>query len=357
MDNATLNLLSPGQRLRAEREQRGLQVDDVAQRMRLTPAVIQKLENDEFDGFVSLTYALGYVRNYARILQLDADEMVEQILDAFPHFDGGPVERSLLQTARAQVQAQSRSLMLTNWLIGALLVLVIFWYHGNYLSPSLKEDERIAEAMPLPEVMPPPEPAPKQGATVPQAETGMPESAVEDPAVDDLLVLDADAGVGVDADDTVLTAWMETAQGRFAGEVADDGTGFESMAGSVDRVLDSWEDTFVSRRLEPGPDPMRSSPERAEERAENETRGNGRVWHSLRLEFITMSWVDIADADGEYLLYRLGRPGQTVEMRGLAPLRIRIGNPRGVRLYHDDELVDLLPHAEANKGVANFVLE
>ncbi len=66
----------PGERLRAEREARGISREDVANRLNLTVTFIEALETDDYDRLPEATFVRGYIRNYARELDLPADELV-----------------------------------------------------------------------------------------------------------------------------------------------------------------------------------------------------------------------------------------------------------------------------------------
>jgi cytoskeleton protein RodZ len=59
-----------GAQLTHAREAQGLSVTDVANRLKLTPKQIDALENDQFDS-LGPVFSRGFVRNYARLLQLD----------------------------------------------------------------------------------------------------------------------------------------------------------------------------------------------------------------------------------------------------------------------------------------------
>mgnify|MGYP000379632154 CR=1 FL=1 len=67
----------PGQRLRAEREAQGISQEDVARRLNLTVTFVQALEADEYERLPEATFVRGYIRNYARELELPADELAE----------------------------------------------------------------------------------------------------------------------------------------------------------------------------------------------------------------------------------------------------------------------------------------
>lgn len=63
---------SPGQMLREVREARGLRVDDVVSQLKLSRRQVEALEADAFTELPGLTFVRGFVRNYARLLEIDA---------------------------------------------------------------------------------------------------------------------------------------------------------------------------------------------------------------------------------------------------------------------------------------------
>lgn len=70
-------LIWPGQRLRHAREALNLSQRDVARQLRLNVNLIQALEDNIEADLPGKTYLLGYLRSYARLLNLPADEIIE----------------------------------------------------------------------------------------------------------------------------------------------------------------------------------------------------------------------------------------------------------------------------------------
>jgi len=68
--------LGCGRQLRRTREKLALSVDDVAGELRLSGFQIQALEEDDWSQLPGDTYARGYLRSYARLLGLDADQLL-----------------------------------------------------------------------------------------------------------------------------------------------------------------------------------------------------------------------------------------------------------------------------------------
>ena len=68
-----------GERLRAAREGRRLSVADVAQALKLGPRQVEALESGDWGSLPGTTFIRGFVRNYARLLQLDAAPLMAQL--------------------------------------------------------------------------------------------------------------------------------------------------------------------------------------------------------------------------------------------------------------------------------------
>lgn len=67
---------SPGALLKTGREAAGMSVEQVADKLHLLKSIISSLEKDCYDRVRGDTFARGYLRNYANLLGMDADEIV-----------------------------------------------------------------------------------------------------------------------------------------------------------------------------------------------------------------------------------------------------------------------------------------
>src|SRR5574343_1092038 len=68
-----------GEQLRLAREARGLQIGDIAQTLKLGPRQVEALEKGDWSGLPGHTFIRGFVRNYARLMQLDPVVMMSQL--------------------------------------------------------------------------------------------------------------------------------------------------------------------------------------------------------------------------------------------------------------------------------------
>lgn len=91
---------TPGQRLRAERECRGLSIAEVASQLKLAPRQVDALERDDHGALPGGLFVRGFLRNYARLLELDPQPMVAALSPA-----GEPPLEAVAPPARAAAVA------------------------------------------------------------------------------------------------------------------------------------------------------------------------------------------------------------------------------------------------------------
>ena len=62
----------PGEQLAAARESRGLSVAEIAQQLKLSPSQVEALESGDYGRLPSAVFVRGFIRNYARLVKVDA---------------------------------------------------------------------------------------------------------------------------------------------------------------------------------------------------------------------------------------------------------------------------------------------
>lgn len=62
----------PGAMLRMAREARGTTISEVAAALKMSPRQIEAIENEDFSRLSGATFVRGFIRNYARLLKIDA---------------------------------------------------------------------------------------------------------------------------------------------------------------------------------------------------------------------------------------------------------------------------------------------
>jgi transcriptional regulator with XRE-family HTH domain len=88
-----------GPRLRRERERRGISLDTIAAVTKVSADLWEGLERNDFSRWPSGIFARAFVRDYARAVGLDADEIVDEFCRLFPVGD-----RRAARLIKAQAQ-------------------------------------------------------------------------------------------------------------------------------------------------------------------------------------------------------------------------------------------------------------
>jgi transcriptional regulator with XRE-family HTH domain len=93
-----------GPRLRRERERRGITLDTIAAVTKVSAELWDGLERNDFSRWPSGIFARAFVRDYARAVGLDADEVVDEFCRLFPHGDrrAEPVIRDIAAIVASQ---------------------------------------------------------------------------------------------------------------------------------------------------------------------------------------------------------------------------------------------------------------
>src|SRR5918994_6303329 len=73
-----------GPRLRRERERRGITLDTIATVTKVSADLWDGLERNDYSRWPSGIFARAFVRDYARAIGLDGDEVVEEFCRLFP---------------------------------------------------------------------------------------------------------------------------------------------------------------------------------------------------------------------------------------------------------------------------------
>ena len=73
-----------GRRLRAERERRGISLDSIAARSKISVALLEGLERNDVSRWPVGIYRRSFVKFYASAIGMDADSIVREFLALFP---------------------------------------------------------------------------------------------------------------------------------------------------------------------------------------------------------------------------------------------------------------------------------
>ncbi|HVS62491.1 MAG TPA: RodZ domain-containing protein [Thermoanaerobaculia bacterium] len=142
--------------LRRQREVREISLREIAETSKISLRYLEALEQDRFDLLPAPLFAKGFLREYAKFVGLDPDEVVNYYLSALPAEDGTD-RQSLHQSPR-----QRPPWTVVTLVLAAVVVLsAALWYFSRRSEP---------EGAP-PTIVAPPRTEPAVGATEEQRST------------------------------------------------------------------------------------------------------------------------------------------------------------------------------------------
>ncbi|MBE9562037.1 MAG: DUF4115 domain-containing protein, partial [Proteobacteria bacterium] len=124
----------PGMRLRQLREKSNVSIKHVADRLFLDVMVIEKLENDDYKNLPPTIFVRGYMRNYAKLLDVKPESILEE-------FDPDGKQPKLHTQEKRKEQANRHDLLPTLGTISIIivsLVLVAMWISSPESTPSIE---------------------------------------------------------------------------------------------------------------------------------------------------------------------------------------------------------------------------
>lgn len=122
--------------LRHARERVGMSVEDVAARLKFAPRQITALEEGNFDQLPEPAFVRGFVRSYARLLQLDETALLKALPSAAPAQEALVEKAAKPDVVPREFAASAQNI---RWLAGALVVALVLgilaWQHDGTQAP------------------------------------------------------------------------------------------------------------------------------------------------------------------------------------------------------------------------------
>lgn len=301
--------VNPGETLRQARENKNWSLPDVAQRLNLTVTSLSNLEAGHFDKLPGHTFARGYVRAYAKVLELDQTALVTQF-DQYTGTDSAGSSVHALGRIEEPVRLSHNILRIVSLLL--LVVLVgggFFWWQdqtslrGKDSGLSLEHVE-VESADGTTQIHPLDEP---EDQAVAEAQNSDSAPLALNPATP---AAEAPAQAPVASTPTTPSAPSATAPVRSTAPVA--------SAPSVPAVAPA-----------PAAVPAPEAP----------VAGAGQ----LSVTFIADCWTQVTDAGGKVLYSGLKRKGDTLDVNGKPPLSVRLGAAAGAQVSYNGQTVDVAP--------------
>ncbi len=289
--------VSPGEMLRRARESLNLTISDLAGQTRLSRAVLDALEKNDFASLAMPVYVRGYFRKCAHVLNLPE----ESLLQAYAEWTGTSLKPQPLPVTVSEPPPEYDSPSRTpSWryiLVVAIVIGAALWWFSSGSNTT---------------------PAPVAELTSPQTAPEL-EPQVSAPAPLPLPLVNEVDGVATDP--------MTPAPSAISGGASPTAVPPATTVASAGTLAST-----------PTPAQPPAGP------------------NTLQLSVTSASWVEIYDDDRKRLLYDLLNPGTEHRVTGKPPYDVVLGHPQGVKLSIGGKAIDLAPHTSGN-GTARFEVE
>jgi cytoskeleton protein RodZ len=290
---------SVGDQLSAARKARMLEVVDVAQALKLGPRQVEALENGDWQGLPGHTFIRGFVRNYARLVDIDSAPLMAQLdgvlqrpVDILNTSEGKPAS----MPSGSSFGAPRRDRMVV--IFGLLLVVaaaLVYWLLDKDLSSLRETAQTTIDSL---------------------ARKNEPETPV---------------AAKTTAEPTAIASPAAPAEPVFP-------------PGTTPQQVMNPQALTPPEQLVPVPAGV--SPDNSKPAATN-----------AQLKFVVEkeSWIEVRDRDSKVVFSERVTPGGERAVSGQGPLSLVIGYAPGVKLFWRGEPIDLNPYARGD--VARLVLE
>ncbi len=317
---------------RRYREERGLNINQVAEALCLSPKIITALETEQLDQLPEPPYVRGYLRSYAKFTEVDPTSLInayEKLRGAKPneldyHFAAAPASSGSRRGGVSSGLLRAGLLILLLGLLAMLFMIpgVQDWA-GNtwnkfsqestagYTTDGQTDNPLLTSSIPTPL---PIEDAPTNNGTTP---------------------IEGDAAAG--------GAAVLTAEGNVS---------FPSVGSDPVSAEAAAEDKATPPGT-PEEDAVKDDTKTAE--GDSETTEIPEGSSSLKMTFTDEVWMRIRDKEKKKLFEALSQKGDTKEMVLPRPMVIRVGNAQMLELTVDGKPFDMTPFIRGS--VANFTIE
>lgn len=276
-----------GASLKSAREAAGLGLGEVADRLKLSLRQLEAIERDDFDALPGATFVRGFVRNYARFLDVDPEPLMRALEHHFPsavndvaNLVKGTTARETAPEPEAPAEPPAGDSAMGKWLgLAALAVVVVggsVWF-VNRDSASRQPD------------------APESNQLAPMLTQQHEASAVAASA----------------PAQTAASAAIAQSQPQASAP---------AKAAIVKPVASAPANMATAK-------PQASSPA---------AQGADKVSVNVK----DAAWISVQDATGRKLIYKVLQPGEPTEVSGTAPFKVVVGNAGQVELRYNGKPVD-----------------
>ncbi|VAW56505.1 hypothetical protein MNBD_GAMMA07-2209 [hydrothermal vent metagenome] len=284
--NELLQQKSFGTSLKLARKKSEVTYDQVAENLLLSIEMIKAIENSQVNVLPSAAYTKGYLRNYARLLGLPEDEIINDYLRRVPNTEPKvelvPKTAEIINDDKKLGRDQITKFVSSTAIISVLIVFV-FWMFNS-------DDEQVPELIDVQK---------------------------------DLLIQDSKAltsGVNIESNGAIKNAGLKPAETKTNAALNNMGVVKKTVTVDTATLNDSQVKSSVAL-------------------AESVNQPSNLLKYQMVLTATGESWCEIKDSTGKRLCFRLLTNGVTKTMTGVPPFNIFLGDARVVSIELNGKLI------------------
>ena len=289
-----------GEILRNKREEIGLSLDEISEKLNLDSNLIELLENNDFEKFKVETYLKGYLRAYSKLLGIDGDRIIKLYKESNPE-----KEPEILPDVKPKNQKNSsdRSVKLFSYIIGLSIALsMLIWYQKNITIKPDANNNNIGN-----------------------------------------IELNKNNKInGVDTSYKIITHsdYWQWPIDNIPDRYRDSGENDNSKSVKNEKIKDNIKENVIQEEvLETEESPIYETQQSAD---------------TVVLNLSGDSWIEIYDREGNRLFLDLARSGKNYIINGDSPFDILLGAANEVSVEFNGSLVNIEPYIRY--GIARFTL-
>ncbi|MDH0133049.1 helix-turn-helix domain-containing protein [Pseudomonas asiatica] len=319
---------NPGELLRQARENRDWSQAEVARKLNLTVSSLNHVETGAFDKLPGHTFARGYIRAYAKLMDLDQAALV----DAFDRYTGTHAKGSDVHSL-GRIEEPVR--LSHNILRGVSLLLLVavvgggfVWWQdqgslrGKELAKIALEHVEVESADGTTQIHPLDEPEDQAVSAGQQPESAplpLEQGAAEQPAT----AVPAPASQApADTAAVVPTPAQQAPVPAIASAPAAAPAPVAPVAPAPAAVAPATPVAAVAAAA-PAAVPAGSA--------------------KVAIQFVADCWTQVTDGNGKVLFSAIKRKGDNLELTGKPPFSVRLGFARGAQVSYNGQAVDVAP--------------
>jgi cytoskeleton protein RodZ len=340
---------SPGTLLRVAREAAGLSVGDVATRLRMGVRQVDALERADYSALPTGTFLRGMVRNYAKLVHVDADAAIRVLEGTHTHAAVSLKDATIVVPSH-NIKLSGGPSELTNPKVRAAIVGVVVlllaaaaWYWWQYVRPNLSNGGRPVVTTPADDKS-----ANKSVAPVENAAPGQPAPSIA--ATTEVQTLQPTILPTISSPANLSSPTQSTTPRATPLSTPPAATPPTAV---VTPPPPTKATPATAIALAPAPAastiaPIETTTTIAKESTNLKSDPNAvaRPPGSSVLSFVCQgeSWIEVVDGRGKALISRRFNAGESGEAIGRAPFSIVVGNAPQVKMTYNGNEFDLKPH-------------